>query len=117
MGQPVTAILRSAWPSTIFCLCCSVGLQGWPKETVSFVSPSAETFQTLWSGSIGSWKRIPHVRSTAAPTAKTGLQGKFTASKMGLTKPKLEMSVPHKPQQPLQEGQPQLEGQPLLEGQ
>ena len=38
------------------------------------------------------------MRSTAAPTAKTGLQGRFTASKMGLTKPKLEMSVPHKPQ-------------------
>ena len=34
------------------------------------------------------------MRSTAAPTAKTGLQGRFTASKMGRTKSKLGMSVP-----------------------
>ena len=38
------------------------------------------------------------MRSMAAPTAKTGLQGRFTASKMGSTKQNLEMSVPHKPQ-------------------
>ena len=38
------------------------------------------------------------MRNTAAPTAKTGLPTRFTASRMGHTKPKLEMNVPQKPQ-------------------
>ena len=52
----------------------------------------------IFSPLLGSLGRIHHARNMAAPTSRTGLLTRSTASGMGITRPKLEMNAQQSPQ-------------------